>query len=142
MKLRAIRPRWYVLAVVVVIVAALGVMDAVMSARGCGSIDPTDANNYSEVVIVNDTAKRVTVSDCRGAYCVSEPARQLRPGQSHIFQAACAATGGDMTSWRVSDSSGPLGFIAVNTPKKHDGLIFPVSHASTSRTTPTPFDAP
>jgi hypothetical protein len=108
-------------------------MDAVMMARGCGSIDPTDANNYSEVVILNDTKVPVLVSDCKGSYCVSERVNRLSPGKSRTFQAACAASGSDMASWQVTSAGGPARFIAVNTPKKHDGLVYPVSHAGVSR---------
>lgn len=46
-----------------------------------------------------------------------------------------------MTSWRVTTEKGRvLGYIAVHTPRKHDGLVFPVSHARADRTTPTPHE--
>jgi hypothetical protein len=44
-----------------------------------------------------------------------------------------------MTSWRVSSEDGRvLGYIAVDTPRKQDGTVFPVSHVSADRKMPTP----
>jgi hypothetical protein len=122
-------------ALLAVLTAAQGAMDS----AGCGSIDPTEAANYSSVTIQNDTAGTVVVDDCPGAYCKAYnlPAR-LRPGQHYRDDAACHAAGADMTSWRVSTADGRLlGYIAVDTPRKHDGLVFNVSHASPNRSTPT-----
>jgi hypothetical protein len=31
-----------------------------------------------------------------------------------------------------------FGFIAVDTPRKHDGLVYRVTHVSVNRSTPTP----
>jgi hypothetical protein len=53
-------------------------------------------------------------------------------------QAACAAAGADMTSWRIADPRGTvLGYLAVDTPQKHDGLVFPVSRHTANRETPS-----
>ena len=43
-----------------------------------------------------------------------------------------------MTSWEVKTARGRVhGYIAVDTPPKHDGLVFRVSRASLNRSTPT-----
>jgi hypothetical protein len=108
-------------------------------ATGCGSVDPTDPNNYSDVTLLNDTGGTVVVDDCSGAYCdaYNLPVR-LAPGQTYDDHAACASSGTDMTSWRVKTADGKLlGYFAVDTPRKRDGLVFPVSHASHDRRTPT-----
>lgn len=123
------------------VVAACGavglfVIDAVDMDNGCGSIDPTDPANYSVVWIDNDTANLVSVGNCQGAYC-SFPAK-LRPGQRVSVDAACGATGSQMTSYAITSDGQPIGYIAVATPRKHDGLVFDVSNVSRSRSTPTP----
>lgn len=108
-------------------------------ATGCGSVDPTDPANYSDVTLLNDTSQTVVIDDCSGEYCRAYdlPVR-LRPGQSLNDQAACAATGADMTSWRVRSVDGKLlGYVAVDTPRKRDGEVFLISKPSTDRTTPT-----
>ena len=108
--------------------------------RGCGSVDPTDPNNFSEITILNDTPSAVVVADCPGAECHADqlPVR-LSPGQSYGDDAACGSTGADMTSWRLNTSEGTLiGYIAVDMPRKHDGLVYRVSRASHDRHTPTP----
>lgn len=125
------------------VVAAFGLLvaaDISDQRAGCGSVDPTDPANYSTQTIVNDTAHAVVVDHCSGAYC--HPAYlpvRLAPGQRFHDDAACAASGADMTSWRITRSDGTtLGFISVDTPRKHDGLVFHVSRASASRTIPAP----
>ena len=43
-----------------------------------------------------------------------------------------------MTSYRLSRPEGAeVGFIAIDTPRKHDGLTYLVSHASSDRVTAT-----
>jgi hypothetical protein len=137
---RSARPPslWPKLLVVLAAIAALGfgglvAIDAWMLHGGCGSIDPTDPNNYSTVSIRNDTHRVVVISDCEGAYC--DPSLvTLAPGEAAKVNAACAASGSDMTSWRISTGAGAtIGYIAVDTPRKRDGLVYPVSHASTRR---------
>jgi hypothetical protein len=125
-----------------VVAAFFGLLAAVQAAddrAGCGSVDPTDPANYSELSILNDTSATVRLDDCVGGYCRGYLLPALvRPGQRYGDDAACAASGADMTSWRVSTGDGRLlGYIAVDTPRKHDGLVFPVSHASVDRSTPT-----
>jgi len=73
---------------------------------GCGSVDPTDPANYSEVTILNDTSGVVRLDHCVGGYCRIDrlPAR-LRQGQRFADDAACAVTGANMTSWRVTTSA-------------------------------------
>jgi hypothetical protein len=117
----------------------LGLFTALMIAQGnddaagCGSIDPTDPANYSTVVILNDTRTPAVVDDCQGAYCQPDQDRvRLAPGKRVQVNAACG-TGGVMTSWRVSGPAGVLGYVAVDTPRKHDGLVYPVSRAATDR---------
>ncbi len=128
---------------VVAILALAGTLVAAENAyerAGCGSIDPTDEANYSRVTIVNDTAGSVVVDDCAGAECHAYrlPVR-LSPGQRFADHAACAASGIDMTSWRLTGGDGTvLGYIAVDTPRSQDGLRFLVSQASADRVTPTP----
>jgi hypothetical protein len=44
-----------------------------------------------------------------------------------------------MTSWRVNTGSGMvLGYIAVDSPRSNNDLVFRVTHASRSRRIPTP----
>jgi len=96
--------------------------------------------NYSTVSIVNDTTNVVVVSDCVGNECTSEdlPLR-VAPAGHYDNQAACGATGSNMTSWRLLNPRGQLiGYIAVDSPRKRDGLVFNVSAASPNRSTPTP----
>jgi hypothetical protein len=106
---------------------------------GCGSVDPTDADNYSTVSILNDTVQPVVVDHCQGSYCdVDEDAVRLAPGRRISVDAACGVTGAEMTSWRITGNDDRwLGYVAVETPRKHDGLVFPVSRASRARSTPT-----
>jgi hypothetical protein len=132
--------KWLIAALVVIVVVVVGLVavDVLLMRRGCGSIDPTDAANYSEVVIRNDTAQRVQLSECRGAYCQVEEPRTIAPGAQVREQAACAASGGDMTSWKVRGADGTIGYIAIDTPKKHDGLVYLVSAAGSSRLQATP----
>ena len=134
--------RWLVGAAAITLVGFFGLLAVAQfidDRLGCGSVDPTDPANYSELSILNDTAQTVRLDNCVGDYCRPDylPA-SLGPGQRFSDNAACAASGADMTSWQVSAPDGRvLGYIAVNTPRKHDGLVFPVSHASADRTTPT-----
>ena len=141
------RPRWVrrllvgvPVAVVIVFVGLLVAAQVADDRAGCGSVDPTNPANYSEVSILNDTSATVRLDDCVGGYCsIDKLPALVRPGQRFSDDAACAVSGADMTSWRVStEDSRVLGYIAVNTPRKHDGLVFPVSHASADRKTPTP----
>jgi hypothetical protein len=105
---------------------------------GCGSIDPTDPANYSAISILNDTFEPVIVDECAGDYCRADRPTSLAPGQELHDQAACAATGSGMTSWRITDPSLTiLGYVAVDTPRKRDGQVFVVSDLSTSRDRPT-----
>ena len=127
----------------IVVVGFFGMLVALQvgyERAGCGSVDPTDSENYSSVTILNDTAAPVVVSDCVGDECqIDHVPSRLGPGQRFNDQAACAASGADMTSWRITASNGTLiGYIAVDTPRKQDGLVFAVSRASRNRTTPTP----
>jgi len=124
----------------VAVVALLVVADVADQVRGCGSVDPTDPANYSAVTILNDTSGAVVIDECPGAYCQAGklPVR-VAPGGRFSDDAACGASGTDMTSWRVTGSARKLiGYIAVDTPRKHDGLVFHVSRASPDRHTPTP----
>jgi hypothetical protein len=128
------------------LIAAPGTLAALLvvgemygAAVGCGSVDPTDPSNYSDVTMRNDTPGMVVVDECSGAYCVVDnlPIR-LRPGQSYEAHAACGTSRDGMTSWEVKTAEGKvLGYIAVDTPRKADGLVFSVSHTSDSRTIPT-----
>jgi hypothetical protein len=125
--------------VVGLLVAALLAADIIDSAKGCGSIDPTDPRNYSAVIILNDTGTRVVVDDCRGSYCGDTTRVDLSPGQPLNVHAACGVSGSQMTSWHVGSIDGlTLGYIAVQTKRKHDGLVYPVSAVSRDRQTPTP----
>ena len=129
--------------VIGVVVVAAGVLIAVQmhaDALGCGSVDPTDPANYSEVTILNDTPAVVTVGECRGSSCpVGERPVRLRAGQQFSGHAACAVSGTDMTSWQLTSNAGQvLGYVAVDTPRRHDGLVFDASRASRDRRTPTP----
>ncbi|MDH6112796.1 hypothetical protein P3T36_002514 [Kitasatospora sp. MAP12-15] len=111
--------------------------EVAMLASGCGSNDPTDPMDYSAVAISNDTAVPVVVDGCSGLYCdaPSTPVT-LQPGQQDQVHAACGASGRDMTSWRVTTTTGTsLGYIAVDTPRSTSNLIFPVSAAQPSRDT-------
>jgi hypothetical protein len=56
--------------------------DIVDTAKGCGSIDPTDPRNYSAAVILNDTGSSVTINDCQGSYCGDTTPVDLSPEQS------------------------------------------------------------
>ena len=107
--------------------------------NGCGSIDPTDPANYSSVVINNDVDVPVVVGDCTGLYCDAEgPSTVLYPGRSIGVDAACAAYGPDATSYRISTVNGTLkGFIVMVSMRKHDGLVYEVSHASPLRSMST-----
>jgi hypothetical protein len=107
-------------------------------AVGCGSIDPTDAANYSVVTIVDNTEHAVTRGCCQGTYCTIEGPKFLQSGERTRAEAACAASGGDMTSWWITNEDGTLaGYIAVDTPRKHDGLVYRISAASPDRMTAT-----
>ena len=136
---------WAVIAPVALIVGGLFGLDLWLQHVGCGSVDPTDPGNYSTVSIRNDTPRPVTIGDCRGAYCYdtgrvgdnSGAPFLLRPGKATIVNAACGVSRSDATSWRLADvADNTIGFIAVNTPRKHDGLIYAVSRATTSRDRP------
>ena len=86
----------------------------------------------------------MTIDDADGAEYDPEqlPAR-LRAGQSMTVHAACNASGPAMTSWRASSAGGRLiGYIAIDTPRKTDGLVFRVSRASQDRLTATLSDPP
>jgi len=122
------------------ILFALIAAQVASTVTGCGSIDPTDPANYSTVSILNDTSQPVIIKDCPGAYCDSNvlPAR-LNPGGRFTDNAACGATGADMTSWKVTRVDGRvLGYIAVDSPRSQDGLVYKVSRASPNRRTATP----
>ncbi len=123
-----------------VAVAALLTADIIGTAKGCGSIDPGDPANYSAVVILNDTQASVTVDDCQGTYCNGDTTTVgLSPGEPLQVHAACGASGTHMTSWRLSGADRrTIGYIAVQTKRKQDGLVYPVSAASRDRRTPTP----
>lgn len=119
--------------------AAFVLADMLGGVTGCGSIDPRDPSNYSQLSIVNDTAAPVVITDCSGEYCYQKLPAQLLPGQAFSDHAACHATGANMTSWRVDSTDGQLiGFIAVDSPRSRTGLIFDVSNASSSRLIATP----
>jgi hypothetical protein len=109
------------------------------SAIGCGSVDPTDPANYSSITILNDRTTNVVIDDCQGQRCLLDQPVRLNPGQRYKDDAACGVSGGRMTSWQIRSNTGTaLGYIAVDTPRKHDGLVFRVSRASHDRRTPTP----
>jgi hypothetical protein len=121
------------------VIGSLVVGEIYGAVSGCGSVDPTDPSNYSTVTIVNDTSAPVVLDACRGDYCNPEALpTQLAPGMSFDDHAACAATGPDMTSWRVKSVGGRiLGYVAVDSPRSSTGLVYDVSHASANRSTPT-----
>ena len=124
---------------ILVLLGALIAVQVVDDRAGCGSVDPTDPGNYSTVSVLNDTSRAVVLDDCLGAYCgLEQGSMLLEPGQRTSVDAACASSGPDMTSWRLRGGGSLLGYIAVNTPRKHDGLVFVVSHASPNRSTATP----
>lgn len=106
---------------------------------GCGSVDPTDPANYSSVSIINDTPNPVVVDSCVGGYCHPQNLPQrLPPGGRFSDDAGCGVSGGDMTSWRVRTANGRLlGYIAVDSPRSEQGLVFDVSQATPDRRTPT-----
>lgn len=139
-------PRWrrVVLTLTVVAAGALVVAflttDIIGSTRGCGSIDPSDPMNYSAITILNDTHANVIIDDCRGSYCSGDTTTvALSPGKPLNVHAACGMSGAQMTSWRVSGADRKtLGYIAIQTKRKQDGLVYPVSAASRDRRTPTP----
>jgi hypothetical protein len=126
--------------VVGLLVGTLVVADIVDHARRCGSIDPGDPANYSSIQILNDTKSPVTIDECQGSYCSGANAPvELPPGQALQERAACGVSGTQMTSWRVIQPSGQvLGYMAIESQKKHDGLVYTVSRASRDRRTPTP----
>jgi hypothetical protein len=126
--------------IVGVVVALLFVAQIQDSNAGCGSVDPTDPANYSSITILNDTSNPVLVGDCPSDYCQTNvPPVRLGAGGELSDHAACGSTGSAMTSWRVTRANGStIGFIAVDTPKSTNGLLFKVSNASRSRTAPTP----
>lgn len=132
--------RGLVIGAVSLVVAALLVADIVGGARGCGSIDPGDPANYSVASIRNDRPSPVIIDDCEGSYCSGDVTSvQLAPDHLLTVHAACGADGNRMTSWHVGAPSGTtLGYIAIRTPQKHDGLVFDLSRASHRRDTPTP----
>ncbi|MDT3440642.1 hypothetical protein [Pseudofrankia sp. BMG5.37] len=111
-----------------------------MDRAGCGAVDPTDPGNYSAVFLANDTPRLVVVDDCQGGYCRSDQGSMpLAPGERVGVDAACAASGDAMTSWRVASADGTvLGYVAVDTPRKRDGLVYPISRVSHNRFTATP----
>jgi hypothetical protein len=137
------RGHWVGLGFLVAVpIAIAGVLIGVQlhaDALGCGSIDPTDPANYSTVTIVNDTPSPVVVGHCVGSYCrVDQLPARLAAGQRFTGNAACGVSGSDMTSWQLTGGDGrTLGFVAVDTPRKHDGLVFDVSRASRDRRTST-----
>jgi hypothetical protein len=109
------------------------------SATGCGSVDPTGSENYSRITILNDRSTDIVIDDCQGSYCTLRQPVRLNPGGRYKDNAACGMSGTRMTSWQIRSSDGTaLGYIAVDTPPKTDGLAFRVSRASRDRRTPTP----
>ena len=126
--------------IVGVVVALLFVAQIQETNAGCGSVDPTDPANYSSITILNDTSNPVLVGDCPGAYCQTNvPPVRLSVGGELSDHAACGSTGSAMTSWRVTRPNGStIGFIAVDTPKSTNGLLYKVTNASRNRTSPTP----
>jgi len=133
--------RWIAVGVTLsaLILGALLAAEIVDDIAGCGSVDPTDPANYSMITITNDTARTVVVDDCVGDECqIADLPATLRPGESYDDHAACGVSGADMTSWRIRSAAGAvLGYVAVDTPRKTDGLRFRVSRASRDRRTPT-----
>jgi hypothetical protein len=127
----------------VALIGLLGWAQAKMDASGCGSVDPTDPMNYSAVFIRNDSNAPVVVDRCLGSYCdVDDIPVTLRPGQRTRVHAACGVSGPDMTSWRITNETHTLlGYIAVNTPRSTNNLVYPISAAQGSRelaATPAP----
>jgi hypothetical protein len=119
--------------------AGIVLSDILGGITGCGSIDPTDPSNYTQLSIVNDTAAPVVIADCAGEYCDQKLPAQLLPEQAFAGDAACHATGANMTSWTVKNNNGQLiGYVAVDSPRSRTGLIFDVSKVSTSRLIATP----
>ena len=94
-------------------------------------------SDFPSVAIQNDTANPVLVADCRGAYCsVGAPPMRLVQGAKLTVDAVCGEAGPNMTSWRIENLDGSTrGFIAVDTPRKRDGLVYRVSQVTTSRAT-------
>ncbi|MDH6133357.1 hypothetical protein P3T37_002752 [Kitasatospora sp. MAA4] len=128
-----------------VFMGALFWADERMLQAGCGSVDATDPMNYSAVAIRNDSTAPVVVDQCVGGYC--DPVTTsvtLQPGDQVPVHAGCGVSGAAMTSWRVTTGTGgPLGYIAVDTPRSTNGLVFPVSAAQPSRSSPaTPVGVP
>jgi hypothetical protein len=123
----------------VLVIGSLVAGEIYGTVTGCGSVDPTDPRNYSAIMIMNDTSETVTVDDCRGAYCdVEALPKTLAPGASFADHAACAASGADMTSWRVRNADGRiLGYVAVDSPRSQEGLVYHVSLLSPDRRTPS-----
>ena len=121
------------------LIAFVVVAEVVSTAKGCGSVDPTDPANYSRVTIVNDRSSDVVLDNCQGAYCTLTQPVRLRPGQHYADDAACGVSGSEMTSWQVNTDNGMvLGYVAVDSPRSNNSLTFRISHASPSRRTPTP----
>lgn len=133
--------RWIAVGVTlsVLVLGALLAAEIADEVAGCGSVDPTDPANYSAVSITNDTTRTVVVDDCVGDECqIADLPATLRPGETYDDHAACGVSGADMTSWRIRSAAGDLlGYVAVDTPRKTDGLTFRVSWASRDRRTPT-----
>ena len=118
--------------------AGLFAIEVASEAYGCGSVDPTDPNNYSAVELRNDTAQAVIVGDCKGTYCNIDQPTRIEPGGQAQVWGGCGDSGSDMTSYRVTDPSGhERGFLAIDTPKKRDGLIYDASRLSPTRRTAT-----
>ena len=110
---------WAAGSIAALAVVGLFVADIVGQVKGCGSVDPTDPNNYSSVTVRNDTSRLVTLTDCRGGYCSGDV--RLPRNRTVVVRAACGVSGDELTSWRVLDSNGrSLGYIAVHTPKSGD----------------------
>ena len=127
-------------AIVVAAVPTLLIVGEVYdSVTGCGSVDPTDPANYSRITILNDESTNIVVDNCQGLECTLGQPVRLNPGQHYRDNAACGESGARMTSWQIRSSDGTaLGYIAVDTPRKNDGLTFRVTRASRDRRTPTP----
>lgn len=138
------RRRWLLILAIAVpglVVLALIGAEVLGTVAGCGSVDPGDPANYSSIRILNDSAEPVIVDQCVGSYCrPGAPPSRLAPGQALAVDAACGVSGSEMTSWQVSraDDGSGVGYIAVHTARKQDGLRYRVSHASASRRQPTP----
>ena len=114
-------------------------LEANYSASGCGSIDPTDPLNYSNVTIVNDSNASVVLKDCLGGGCRENYPVLLRPHRSFSDIAECGQKGADMTAWTVTSTTGVVqGYVVVNSPKSQPGLTYNISQVSPNRLTPTP----